>query len=153
MAISAPASVASITVNQLAASIYGGSGGATTVARSDHTHDDRYLTQGQLGRLSAAVSGGNGEGVGGSICSGTNNGVEVFIKNSLNNPVNARFSCIVPEFAYGQIRADGSIRSSTANLASVQHPASAPTAWCSRPLPRRGKRRSCRFTLSSSRAQ
>lgn len=118
----APASVAAITVNQFAASIYGGSGAATTVARSDHTHDDRYFTQSQLSGLSAAVSGGNGEGVGNTICSGTLNGVEVFIKNSLGNPVNARFSFIVPEFGYGQIRSDGSIRSSTPNLVSVQHP-------------------------------
>jgi hypothetical protein len=118
-----PASATSITVNQFAASVYGGGGSATTVARSDHAHDDRYFTQSQLTGLSAAVSGGNGEGVGGNICSGTSNGVEVFIKNSLGALVDARFSFIVPGFSHGQIRSDGSIRSSLPNLVSVQHPA------------------------------
>jgi hypothetical protein len=119
----APAASSSIMVNQFAASVYGGSGSATTLARSDHTHDDRYFTQSQLAGLSAAVSGGNGEGVGNTICTGTSNGVEVFIKNGLGTLVNARFSFIVPGFSHGQIRADGSIRTSTANLVSVQHPA------------------------------
>jgi hypothetical protein len=34
-----------ITSAQLAASIFAGTGSATTVARSDHTHDDRYYTE------------------------------------------------------------------------------------------------------------
>jgi len=34
-----------ITSTQLAASIFAGTGAATTIARSDHTHDDRYFTE------------------------------------------------------------------------------------------------------------
>jgi len=41
----APASVSAITVNQFAPTVYAGSGSATTVARSDHAHDDRYYTR------------------------------------------------------------------------------------------------------------
>jgi hypothetical protein len=43
----APTSPAAITVNQFAPSVYGGTGTAATVARSDHTHDDRYFTRTQ----------------------------------------------------------------------------------------------------------
>jgi len=43
----APAAATAITVNQFASSIYGGPGAATTVARSDHDHDARYLEQAQ----------------------------------------------------------------------------------------------------------
>jgi hypothetical protein len=121
-----PASAASITVNQFSAAIYGGTGAANTIARSDHMHDDRYFTRAELSGLSAAVGGGNGQGVGGSICTGA--GIEIFIKNGLGELVNARFSFIVPEFGYGQIRSDGSIRTSSANLTSVQHPS--PGAYC-----------------------
>ncbi len=41
----APRTAAVITSVQLAASIFAGTGAATTLARSDHTHDDRYLPQ------------------------------------------------------------------------------------------------------------
>lgn len=67
-----------------------------------------------------AVTVGNGEGVGGSIC--TAGGVEMFTKDAAGTLVNARFSFIIPGFANGQIRADGSIRNGSANLISVQHP-------------------------------
>lgn len=43
----APAAATAITVNQFDSTIYAGSGAATTVARSDHLHDDRYYTQAQ----------------------------------------------------------------------------------------------------------
>ena len=53
----APAAVTAITVNQLAASIYGGSGAAATVARSDHDHDARYLEQAQPIVVSVPATG------------------------------------------------------------------------------------------------
>lgn len=40
-----PVAATSIGVTQFAASIYAGTGSALTVARSDHTHDDRYYTR------------------------------------------------------------------------------------------------------------
>lgn len=54
----APANAAAITTTQLAPSIYGGTGAATTVARSDHTHDARYYTKGESDarKTSAAFS-------------------------------------------------------------------------------------------------
>ncbi|MFN2446514.1 MAG: hypothetical protein ABR606_13140 [Vicinamibacterales bacterium] len=78
--------------------------------------------------LTRAVTGGNGEGVGGSICTGMTGGVEVFVKNGLGNLVDARFSFIIPGYANGQIRGEGSIRTGTPNLTSVQHPA--PGSYC-----------------------
>ncbi|MEZ5417460.1 MAG: hypothetical protein R2708_08955 [Vicinamibacterales bacterium] len=47
----APARSVAITSAQLAASIFAGSGAATTIARSDHIHDDRYYTQAQSDAL------------------------------------------------------------------------------------------------------
>lgn len=44
-----------ITSAQLAASIFSGTGTATTVARSDHTHDDRYYTEAESAALVAAA--------------------------------------------------------------------------------------------------
>lgn len=123
----APASASTILVTQFSSSVYGGTGVAPTIARSDHTHDDRYFTQTQLSGLNAAVRGGNGEGVGGNICT-LPNGIEIFIRDGFGQPVNARFSFIVPGFAHGQIRSDGSIRTGTANLTSVQHPSTG--AFC-----------------------
>lgn len=41
----APASTTAIVSSQLAPSIYGGTGAASTIARSDHTHDARYYTK------------------------------------------------------------------------------------------------------------
>lgn len=76
--------------------------------------------------LDRAITGGNGEGVGGSIC--TAGGVEVFVKDGLGNLVDARFSFIIPGYAHGQIRAAGSIRTGTPNLTSVQHPSTG--AYC-----------------------
>jgi hypothetical protein len=43
-----PVAATAITVNQFAASIYAGTGSASTVARSDHTHDDRYYTKAEV---------------------------------------------------------------------------------------------------------
>jgi hypothetical protein len=123
-----PTSSAVITVTQIAPSVYGGNGTATTLARSDHNHDSRYFTKTELAGLSAAVRGGNGEGVGGSICAG-GVGIEIFITNSLGAPVDHRFSFIVPEFSYGQIRSDGSVRTSKpGNALTVQHPSTG--AYC-----------------------
>lgn len=42
-----PTSSAVITTTQLAPTIYAGTGGAVTVARSDHDHDSRYYTKAQ----------------------------------------------------------------------------------------------------------
>jgi len=41
----APAIATAIGVSQLAPTVYGGSGVAPTLARSDHLHDDRYFTE------------------------------------------------------------------------------------------------------------
>ena len=49
-----------ITSGQLAATIFGGTGVATTVARSDHLHDDRYYTKAQADASKAAVIEGPG---------------------------------------------------------------------------------------------
>jgi hypothetical protein len=60
-----PRTAAVITSAQLAASIFAGSGSATTIARSDHLHDDRYFTQGQTAALVAAAGEAiTGSGVG-----------------------------------------------------------------------------------------
>lgn len=48
-----PASAAQITSTQLAPAIFGGTGSAVTVARSDHTHDDRYFTEAETSGLLA----------------------------------------------------------------------------------------------------
>ena len=48
-----PAGATQITSTQLAPSIFGGTGSAATVARSDHTHDDRYFTEGETSTLLA----------------------------------------------------------------------------------------------------
>lgn len=74
------------------------------------------------------IDGGNGEGVGGTICSDLSLGIEILINNAFAEPVDRRFSYIVPEFGFGQIRADGSIRSDSGNLASVEHPG--PGQYC-----------------------
>lgn len=50
----APAPATAITVAQLSSSVYGGTGAATTLSRSDHLHDDRYYTQSQIDGQSAA---------------------------------------------------------------------------------------------------
>ena len=52
----APKTAAVITSVQLAASIFAGTGLATTLARSDHTHDDRYFTKAQSAAEIAAAS-------------------------------------------------------------------------------------------------
>jgi hypothetical protein len=51
-----PTVPAVITSAQLAASLFAGTGTATTVARSDHVHDDRYYTKPQTDTLIAAVA-------------------------------------------------------------------------------------------------
>ena len=54
-----------ITSTQLAASIFAGTGAATTIARSDHTHDDRYFTEAESHAVVAAagaeIAESNGE--------------------------------------------------------------------------------------------
>ncbi len=51
-----------VTPDKLAASIFSGTGSATTVARSDHLHDDRYYTQAQTdaGFLAKSAAGPRG---------------------------------------------------------------------------------------------
>jgi hypothetical protein len=62
----APAGATMIVTTQLAPSIYGGTGVATTLARSDHDHDSRYYTQAQIDALktpsavTTAILGGPG---------------------------------------------------------------------------------------------
>jgi hypothetical protein len=51
----APTTSGLVTSAQLAASIFAGTGGATTVARSDHLHDDRYYTKPQTDVVVAAA--------------------------------------------------------------------------------------------------
>jgi hypothetical protein len=48
-----PSRSAVITSAQLAASVFAGTGSATTVSRSDHDHDSRYFTQSQITALVA----------------------------------------------------------------------------------------------------
>ncbi len=52
-----------ITSAQLAASIFAGTGSATTVARSDHTHDERYFTEAETNAVVAAAVGAGAAGV------------------------------------------------------------------------------------------
>lgn len=59
-----PASASAIGVGQLSPSVYGGTGAAGTIARSDHTHDARYYTKGEVDTALAAKANrptGNGE--------------------------------------------------------------------------------------------
>lgn len=51
----APTTSSLVTSAQLAASIFAGTGGATTVARSDHQHDDRYYTKSETDVVVAAA--------------------------------------------------------------------------------------------------
>jgi hypothetical protein len=51
----APTRSTLITSSQLAASIFAGSGAATTIARSDHLHDDRYYTESETVAIVAAA--------------------------------------------------------------------------------------------------
>lgn len=44
----APAAASAILVTQFSPTVYAGTGAAATVARSDHTHDDRYYTRTQV---------------------------------------------------------------------------------------------------------
>ena len=95
----------------------------------DHHHDDRYYTKEQVDQSIAdfgnsfvvAVTVGNGEGVGNSVCSGA--GTEIKARNARGQLVDTRFSFTVPGYAYGQVRGDGSIRNATSELSSVEHPA------------------------------
>lgn len=66
------------------------------------------------------VTGGNGEGVGNTICVG--GGIEVFTKNAFGQLVDARFSFVVPGYAHGQINSTGTIRTGSTNLIAVQRP-------------------------------
>lgn len=77
-----PASAGAIGVAQLSPSVYGGTGAAGTIARSDHTHDARYYTKGEVDTSLAAKANrptGSGEvllGPGNFIFDGT--GVAAF---------------------------------------------------------------------------
>jgi hypothetical protein len=51
----APTTSAVITAAQLAPAIFSGSGAAATLARSDHTHDDRYYTKAQADAIVGAA--------------------------------------------------------------------------------------------------
>lgn len=51
-----PAAATAITVNQFAPSVYAGTGSASTVARSDHTHDDRYYTKAEVLTLARPIA-------------------------------------------------------------------------------------------------
>jgi len=51
----APAAAAVITPAQLSPTIFGGTGGAATISRSDHTHDDRYYTKTEVNTMLAAA--------------------------------------------------------------------------------------------------
>lgn len=55
----APTTSALILPGQLAPAVFGGTGSATTVARSDHAHDDRYFTEAETTntRLAAGATG------------------------------------------------------------------------------------------------
>ncbi len=52
----APTTSAVVTVAQLSPTIYGGPGGAATIARSDHDHDGRYFTQAQINARAPVAS-------------------------------------------------------------------------------------------------
>jgi hypothetical protein len=52
----APAGATAIVVTQFSPTVYGGTGTAATVARSDHTHDDRYYTRAQVDAGSKWIS-------------------------------------------------------------------------------------------------
>lgn len=52
-----PAAATAITVSQFSPTIYSGTGSATTVARGDHNHDDRYYTESEIdSKLGTAIS-------------------------------------------------------------------------------------------------
>ncbi len=94
----------------------------------DHNHHDLYYTKAEVDALLAtatravAVTVGNGEGVGGTICS-PGGGIELFTRTADGTLRDARFAFVVPDYAHGQIRANGSLRTSTPNVIAVEHPA------------------------------
>ncbi len=51
----APAAAAVITPAQLSPTIFGGTGAAATISRSDHTHDSRYYTRAEVDTLLTAA--------------------------------------------------------------------------------------------------
>ena len=60
----APAPATAITVSQFSPTVYGGTGAASTVARSDHDHDVQYYTKSQADARVAAVAAVAFEGPG-----------------------------------------------------------------------------------------
>ncbi len=59
----APAAAAAITSAQLSSTIFAGTGSATTISRSDHSHDDRYYTEAETdARIAAATEVVTGPG-------------------------------------------------------------------------------------------
>lgn len=113
---------------------------STSANASAHDHNDLYYTETEIdhklgdfytkGEMSDLLQkpayGGNGEGVGGTICVAGQ--IEVFLYNPRHQPVDGRFSFIVPDFSYGQIRSNGSIRTSSGPLINVEHPG--PGQYC-----------------------
>lgn len=90
-----PATAAVIGVSQLAPGIYGGSGVAATVARSDHLHDDRYYTEGETTALLAGKAN-----VGEVLVSGPTVAVEevslaVSVTTSMAGRLDIRFNAAI----------------------------------------------------------
>ena len=113
---------------------------------ADHHHDDRYYqkrevdaalaskansadvyTQAQLdAALGQPVMAGNGEGVGGSACAPGE--LQILVRDAQWRPVNGRFSFIVPDHSYGQIRQNASVRTGTDNVIGATNPS--PGEYC-----------------------
>lgn len=91
-----------------------------------HVHDDRYYEKSSVDHLFARqrfIETGNG--VGNNLNCISVGGLSVGVTNGRGEPVNARFTFFVPGSsgqAYGHIRSDGSIRSSSPNVTSVTQP-------------------------------
>jgi hypothetical protein len=99
---------------------------SSAFALAGHDHDSRYYTQSQVNSfLSAMRLPETGNGVGNNFgCPGTELGVR--IANGLGEFVDHRFTFQVQGSsaqAWGQIRSDGSIRSSSSNVSGVTHTA------------------------------
>lgn len=90
----------------------------------NHVHDERYYLRHDIDHMFAAqriIKTGNG--VGNDI--GCTSGLEVQITDGLRRGIDDRFTFYVPgasNQAWGQIRADGSIRTSSSNVTSVSRP-------------------------------
>lgn len=104
----APSRSSGITSAQLAAAIFAGTGTAATVARSDHHHDDRYLTRAQTDAIVAAAGAAIVDGPGVNAPT-TLIPQDSFVAETVNSPKTGRL-IVTKSFALSSFTCSGSPR-------------------------------------------